>query len=85
MWWYHGNWGWGAWLLMTVGMVTFWALVIWAVVIVTRHAGAAPAPWERAPEQILARRLAAGEIDEGEYRRRLAALHAGRQERAGTQ
>ena len=36
------------------------------------NSGAAGRP--RGPEQILARRFAAGEIDEEEYRRRLAAL-----------
>jgi len=29
MWWWHGDWGWGAWLVMSLGMLAFWVLVIW--------------------------------------------------------
>lgn len=77
MWWYHGNWGWGAWLLMTAGMVAFWGLVIWAVVTLTRNAGTPASPDRaRSPEEILAERLATGEIDEDEYRRRLEVLQS---------
>ena len=25
MWWSHGDWGWGGWLVMTLGMVGVWA------------------------------------------------------------
>ena len=80
MWWYHGDWGWGAWLLMTVGMVAFWGLVIWALVTQARSTGAPP-PRERTPERILAERLATGEIDEDDYRRRLDALHSAEPDR----
>jgi len=74
MWWYHGGWGWGTWLVMTVGMLAFWGLVIWAILALARGPSGGPAPREQTPEQILAERLARGEIDEDEYRRRLAAL-----------
>jgi hypothetical protein len=37
MMWYGGDWGWGGWILMTVAMVAFWALLITAVVIVVRY------------------------------------------------
>jgi putative membrane protein len=56
-------------------MVTFWSLLIWGVAWFARSrhdsvpGGAGPPT-----EQILARRMARGEIDEQEYRRRLAAL-----------
>jgi putative membrane protein len=81
MWWPHEGWGWGAWTVMMLGSVAFWGLLIWAVVALVRGADAGSE--RRAdPEQILAERLAAGEIDEDEYRRRLDALrgaaHAGR-------
>jgi putative membrane protein len=59
-------------------MVTFWALVIGALVAVIRAGGAggADAPTRRqAPEEILAERLARGEIDEDDYHQRLDTLH----------
>jgi uncharacterized membrane protein len=75
------HWGWGSWILTTGTMVLFWALVITAVVLVaryllslsqrptgTRAAGASNA------EQLLAERYARGEIDDDEYKRRLALL-----------
>ena len=37
MMWYGGDWGSGGWILMTVGMVAFWALVITAVVLAIRY------------------------------------------------
>ncbi|MFE0250150.1 SHOCT domain-containing protein [Streptomyces sp. NPDC059010] len=87
MFWYdHDVSGWG-WFAMSAGMILFWALIITAVVLLIRalnspqehphphpHTPAAPTP---TPEDILRERLARGEIDEEEYRRRLAALHAG--------
>jgi putative membrane protein len=72
--------GWG-WFAMSASMILFWALIITAAVLLFRalnrthehtHAPAAPTP-----ERILADRLARGEIDEEEYRRRLNALHTG--------
>ncbi|MEV5912944.1 SHOCT domain-containing protein [Streptomyces chartreusis] len=80
MFWYdHDVSGWG-WFAMSAGMILFWALIITLAVLVFRalnqphehtHLPAAPAP-----EDILRERLARGEIEEEEYRRRLAALHA---------
>jgi putative membrane protein len=63
----HGI-GWGWWFLMSVGMVAFWALVIWAIVALVR--GTSPAPPEKdadRPLDILQRRLAHGEITPEEY------------------
>ncbi len=74
MWWYHGDWSWGAWLVMTVGMVAFWGLVIWAVIAVARSGDAGAARRDRTPEEVLAGRLAHRDIDEDEYRRRLDTL-----------
>ena len=64
MWWSDG-WGWGAWLAMVAMMATFWALLIWAVLNVTRRGEA-----DRDSESILAERFARGEIDDDEYCRR---------------
>ena len=68
---------WG-WVGMTVGMVAFWALVIGAVVWLVRglsrgneRPDALSSP---DPRQVLAERFARGEIDETEYRERLAVL-----------
>jgi putative membrane protein len=83
MFWYdhHGGGGW-AWLAMSVSMFLFLALIIVVAVLIVRalsrsgpvhgeHPGPRGGP---APEQILAERYARGEIDEEEYRRRLAVL-----------
>ncbi len=83
----HGMNGWGI-GLMTVSMLLFWALVVFGVVALVRYVGhashhhpAAPPPTgppERpTPEQLLAERLARGEIDPDEYRRRLDVLRGG--------
>lgn len=62
---------------MTVGMVAFWGLVIWATVLLVRSGSTQPAPSADA-ESILAARFAADEIDEDEYQRRLDTLRAER-------
>jgi putative membrane protein len=74
MWWDHGGWGWGAWLVMTLGMLAFWGLVVWAVISLARSTGRAIPLGRSTPEDILAERLARGEIDEDEHRSRLDAL-----------
>jgi NAD(P)-dependent dehydrogenase (short-subunit alcohol dehydrogenase family) len=37
MMWYGGDWGWGGWVLITVAMIVFWALLITAVVLLVRY------------------------------------------------
>lgn len=81
MFWYgNGMNGWG-WFAMAAGMVLFWGLLITVVVLIfrtlDRSAGRPARPGPAAPEQILGERLARGEIDEEEYRRRLSALRSG--------
>ena len=83
MMWYGSNGGWGGWLLMTIAMVLFWALIITAVVLIVRYlvpqrptgtsAGSA-----HTPEEVLAERYARGDIDDDEYQRRLALLRQNR-------
>lgn len=86
MWWYGNNGGNGggmnAWgyTLMTVSMVLFWGLVVFAVMAFVRHRGredrsAVAVP--RTPEQILGERFARGDIDEQEYQGRLDTLRGG--------
>jgi putative membrane protein len=80
MYWYgSGVNGWG-YALMTVGMVLFWGLIITGVVLLVRYlarGGQHPEPQPSTPEDVLAHRYARGEIDEQEYRQRLATLRAG--------
>jgi putative membrane protein len=85
MWWTHGDWGWGAWLTMTVVMVAFWGLVFWLITSVARDPGRGRDPGAD-PERILAERFAAGEIDADEYQQRLETLRragAGRDTKTG--
>ncbi|WP_370416923.1 SHOCT domain-containing protein [Streptomyces fradiae] len=81
MFWYgNGMNGWG-WFAMSAGMVLFWGLLITVAVMLFRSLDrAAERPRDSGPaasaEQILGERLARGEIDEEEYRRRLTALRS---------
>jgi putative membrane protein len=71
--------GWG-WLLMTLGMLGFWALVAVLALALLRRPG--QPPQQPQPDQqprlgaedILAQRLARGELDLEEYRQRLQTL-----------
>jgi putative membrane protein len=80
--WYGSNgWGWGGAILMTVVMVLFWAAVITAVVLAIRYlvgspdaAAGPPAAWQPRAEDLLGERFARGEIDDDDYRQRLALL-----------
>ena len=66
MWGYHHDMTAWAWWFMTAGMVLFWGAVAWVVVTSTRRS-ASP---RRSAEEILAERLARGELTEDEFRRR---------------
>ena len=66
-----GDWGWGAFLAMTLMMVAFWALITWAVLSLTRGGER-----RRDSESILDERFARGEIDDDEYRRRRESLRS---------
>jgi putative membrane protein len=66
MWGYHHDIGAWAWWLMTAGMVLFWAAVVWLVIALTRTTSAR----RNNAEDILAERLARGEITEDEFRQR---------------
>jgi len=80
MWWNDGM-GWGGWVVMSLTMVAFWALVIVVVLAIFRNDRDSQ-PWrgpsQRDPEQILDERFARGEIDAEEYRDRQNALRASR-------
>ena len=82
MWWNNGT-GWGSmggggWVVMTVLMLAFWALVVGGVVALFRSgrptdSGSAMTA-ERSAENVLDERFARGEIDEQEYHARRAVL-----------
>ncbi len=62
--------GWGWWLVMSIGMVAFWGLVIYGIVLLVRGQPQPPRqePPEERPEDILKRRLARGDISPEQYR-----------------
>ncbi|WP_241757441.1 SHOCT domain-containing protein [Streptomyces sp. WAC00263] len=75
----HMN-GWG-WLAISLSMVLFWALLIAVGVLLFRALSRGSADTHTrasrtTPEQLLAERFARGELDEDEYRRRLAVLRS---------
>ena len=74
--WYHDGMGGGGWILMTLAMVAFWALVIFAIVAIFRgtQRPTESTPDRRDPRQILDERFARGEIDEEEYHARRSVL-----------
>ncbi|MGW2088889.1 SHOCT domain-containing protein [Streptomyces sp. NPDC001880] len=88
MMWYDGRWGWGGWFVMTAVMALLFVLVIAGIVALVHYLTSArrghqPGPptssgehgWGgRRAEELLAERFARGEIDEDEYKRRLALL-----------
>ena len=64
--------GWGWWLLMSFGMVAFWAVVIYGAFWLARTAGPRERdeqPLRESPAELLKRRLAVGEITVEEYER----------------
>ena len=76
----HWNWndswsGWN-WALMMIGMVAFWGLVAWAIVSLVRSPSRPRSRGSDSAEEILAGRLAAGEIEVDEYQHRLDVLRS---------
>ena len=66
--------GWG-WLLMTLSMLGFWALVAVLALALLRRPSQPDRQSRPGAEEILAERLAHGEIDADEYRQRLQTIH----------
>ena len=68
--------GW-AWVFMGFGSVLFWAALIFGIVVLVRYwkgSNLFAAGSHASAEEVLAQRFAGGEIDEAEYRQRLAVL-----------
>ncbi|MGZ5379782.1 MAG: SHOCT domain-containing protein [Mycobacterium sp.] len=80
MFWYNHDMGWWGYAGMGVGMMLFWVLIVVGIVALIRLSTGSPqAPRGDAPaaEQLLSARFASGEIDETQYRDRLAVLREG--------
>jgi len=84
MFWNGGGWPFWEVALMWVGMIAFWGLLIWAAYALITSATRRPGPQTRGGEHrgvdarhILDERLARGEIDTDEYRRRRDVLASG--------
>lgn len=79
-WMWHS--GWGGWGLMAVSMAVFWAVVVVLVFLAIRYLASdrtvTPGPPPDPAETLLAERYARGEIDDDEYRQRLALLRGHR-------
>ncbi len=78
---YSGAGSWVGWLVMVLVMIAFWALLIAGLVALIRYLlSSSPAtdvtalPGAGNAEDVLAERYARGEIDDGEYDRRLALI-----------
>ena len=73
--WYAHDVGWGWWLVMSVGMVAFWALVIYTLLsLLPRSSAAASRQRPDEPLMVLKRRLAAGELSIEQYQQLREAL-----------
>jgi putative membrane protein len=75
--WCSGMSAWG-WLSMAALWAGFLAVVVWAVTWLFPRSRSWPADPPESASGMLDRRFASGEIDEDEYRRRLAVLGGGR-------
>ena len=82
--WYNDSVGWGGWFAMSVMMVAFWGIVIFAVVAMFRgsnkesgRTGRKDQVTQHDPMRLLDERFARGEIDTDEYHARQAVLHDG--------
>ena len=73
-WGFNDGWSSGNWMLMTIMMALFWGFGAWAFVRLARSPDRSLGDARRTPEQILADRFAAGEIDTDEFHHRLGAL-----------
>jgi putative membrane protein len=76
---YDGNMGWGGWLLMTLVMITFGALIVYLLITLVRGSSGSTSSTSQSnepndPQRILEERLARGDIPIDEYQARKDAL-----------
>ena len=43
MMWWHGDLSWWGWTVMTLGMLVFWGLIAWVIVVIARSSNATSA------------------------------------------
>lgn len=75
-WTWHDSWSGWSWALMMIGMVALWGLVAWPIVILVRSPSRPQGRRSDSAEEVLAGRLAAGEIEVDEYQHRLDVLRS---------
>lgn len=73
---WNGSWTWGNWVAMSLLMIVFWSVVVGAAVAVLRTRRTPADQPAGDPQRLLDQRLARGEIDDVEYRRRGELLRA---------
>jgi putative membrane protein len=79
MWWHDGGIGWGGWVAMSVMMVTFWALLVFAGIALWKLiSGSDHTRDARDPQRLLDERFARGNIDVDEYNTRRDLLRSSR-------
>ena len=79
--WYDGGPGWGGWILMTLMMVAFWALLVFGGIALYRTMRRDDTRQDRVEadaQRLLDERLARGEIDPEDYAQRRDLLRSGR-------
>ncbi|MCH9730434.1 MAG: SHOCT domain-containing protein [Actinomycetia bacterium] len=84
MFWYDHDMGWWGYAGMGIGMLLFWTLIIVGIVALIRlsfrtantnnSAPTLPTTHSPSAEEVLANRFARGDIDETEYRQRMAVI-----------
>ena len=78
--WYDGGPGWGGWIVMTLMMLAFWALLVFggiALYRATRPDDSRPSRDNGDAQRLLDERLARGEIDPDDYTKRRELLRSG--------
>lgn len=73
MMWSYGDFGWGGWIVMSVGMLAFWSLIVWVVLAMFNSGVPKPPPDAM---RLLDERFARGEIDIDDYHARQQALRS---------
>jgi putative membrane protein len=75
--WGNNGFGAGWWIVMVLMMLVFWTAVAFGIVALVRRSGSTRSRDDvtpETPESLLRARFARGEVDEAEFRTRMAAL-----------
>lgn len=74
IWYPHDSIGVTGWVVMVLTMIAFWGVLVWAISLLWRPPRTEQVPGRETPEQLLARRFAAGEITAEDYHQALDVL-----------